>query len=268
MSMNYLSAAGLTDTDATVYEILLKTPDAKPSDLMKLANESRTNMYKILDRLVVLGLATKFDKNKKLHYKAANPARLLQLAREQREESEKAERELVVVTESLTHEYIKTHEQPGIRYYQGTDEIATIFDTIAHAKSEVLFVHTDKGIDFYGFETMHKLRMKAVKAGVNRRALTPDVPRATIDYKTTDPLVLLKRTWLAAGEYTSPVEWGVYDDKIYIISYGKEALGLTIESKQIADAFKELFVIIESNQKLRSDYNNLPLVANKPGRND
>lgn len=265
--MTNLSAAGLTETDAYVYELLLKKPDAKPSDLMGLANESRTNMYKILDRLVELGLATKFDKDKKLHYKATNPTRLLQLAREQREEREKAERELAAATESLTHDYIKTHEQPGVEYYQGAEEIAQIFDALSRAKTDVLFVHTDKGIDFYGFETMHKLRMKAVKAGVKRRALTPDVPRATVDYKQTDPTVLLQRTWLAAGEYTSPVEWGVYDNHVYIISYGKEALGLTIESKQIAESFRELFSVIEANQKLRPDYSDLPKVARKPGRN-
>lgn len=266
--MNNLSAAGLSETDAKVYSELLKKTEYKPSDLVKIVGETRTNLYKILDRLVSLGLAIKFDKDKKIHYRAANPARLIELARELREARESSEKELELATQNLMSDYIKSHEQPGVRYYQGPDQIASIFESIAKAKSEVLFVHTDKGIDFFSYDTMHKLRMLAVKAGVKRRALTPDVPRATVDYKEKDPAVLLKRTWLENGDYTAPVEWGVFDDTLYIISYGKEALALTIESKQVTEAFRQIFKIIEKGQKHRPNYEKLPVVAALPGRND
>jgi sugar-specific transcriptional regulator TrmB len=261
-----LSAAGLNETEARVYQTLLSKKEWRPTEIAKIVGESRTNTYKILDDLTELGLAEKYDKNKKIHYKANHPSRLLELAQERRTQMLESEKVLETNAQNLLSDYIKTHEQPGVRYYQGKEEISEIFKDIAKAKKEVKFVHTTEGQDFYGFETMHQLRMLAVHASVHRRALTPDTPKATIDYKEKDPIVLLKRTWLDSEEYKSPVEWGVFDDKLYIISYGKEAIGLTIQSEQISKSFTELFKIIEKGQKRRNDYDSLPKLAKKEGK--
>ena len=70
-----LSAAGLNPTEAHVYQVLLSKKEWKPADLAKNVGESRTNMYKILDKLTALELAIKFDKSNKIHYRATNPTR-------------------------------------------------------------------------------------------------------------------------------------------------------------------------------------------------
>jgi sugar-specific transcriptional regulator TrmB len=264
--MTNLEAAGLSETEAKAYTALLSRPDWQPSVLAQFVGETRTNTYKILDRLVELGLADRYDKAKKLHYRAANPSRLIELAQELRESRIAAEQDLELNVQHLTQEYVKANEQPGVRFYQGEEAIGDIFKQVAGAHEDVLFVHTTAGADFYSFKTMHNLRMLAVNAGVKRRALTPDNASATKDYKDTDPLVLLSRTWLKKDDYTAPVEWGVFDDKLYIISYGKEALGITIESQQIADAFKQLFTLVERGQKLLPNYRSLPQHAKAKGK--
>lgn len=258
-----LQAAGLSETEARCYRTLLTKKEWLPSELALIVGESRTNMYKILDRFVVLGLATKYDKHKKLHYQATNPSRLLELAREARAQRERDEQQLELNTQDLLQTYITTHEQPGVRFYQGQAEIGTIFEQLGQSKEEIVFVHTSAGVDYYGLDVMHTLRMIAVKNGVSRRALTPDNPSATSDYAQTDPLVLLERTWLRQRDYSAPVEWGAFEDKLYIISYGQEALGIIIQSQQIADAFKQLFKIMESGQRAQPWYGRLPLHASK-----
>lgn len=264
--MTNLEAAGLSETEAKVYTVLLSRPDWQPSVLAQFVDETRTNTYKILDRLVELRLADRYDKAKKLHYRAANPSRLIELAQELRERRISAEQALELNVQQLTQAYIKANEQPGVRFYQGEAAIGDIFKDIAKASEEVLFVHTAAGADFYSFKTMHNLRMLAANAGVKRRALTPDNESATKNYKETDSKVLLSRTWLKKDDYTAPVEWGVFDDKLYIISYGKEALGITIESQQIADAFKQLYGLIDRGQKLLPNYRSLPLHAKAKGK--
>jgi sugar-specific transcriptional regulator TrmB len=261
-----LSAAGLTQTEAKCYLALLEKPEWKPAELAKYVHESRTNCYKLLDKLVEYGLAERFDKTKKLHYRAANPTQLLVRSRELRAAREASEKELEAETQNLIQEFYKTNEQPGIQYYQGESEIRQIFEAIAQSNEEVVYINTKAGIDFYGFPTMHNLRMLAPLKKVSRRALTPDVPAAPKDYKDKDPLVLLKRTWLKQSDYTTPVEWGAFDNKLYLISYGKEALGLIIESQQIADSFKELFKLLERGQKLLPDYARLPRNAGASGK--
>lgn len=253
-----LSAAGLSKTEAKCYLALLEKPEWKPAELAKYVRESRTNCYKLLDKLVEFGLAERFDKDKKLHYRAANPTQLLVRSRELRNARDAAEKELEAEAENLIQEFYKTHEQPGVQYYQGETEIRQIFETIAASKEEVVYINTKAGIDFYGFPTMHNLRMLAPLKKVKRRALTPDVPEAPKDYKDKDPVVLLQRTWLKQTDYTTPVEWGAFDDKLYLISYGKEAFGLVVESQQIADSFKELFKLLERGQKLLPGYTRLP----------
>lgn len=260
-----LTAAGLSPTEAKCYTALLASKEWKPADLAKTVNETRTNCYKILDNLVAQGLAERFDKDKKLHYRAANPLRLLELARERRAKQEASEKELELQAENLVQEYVKVHEQPGVRYFQGKDGIRQIFAEIARAREEVISINTKAGIDFYGFPEMHGLRMAAVEAGINRRSLTPDIEAAPKDYAEKDPQVLLERTWLKHTDYTAPVEWGAFDDKIFIISYGSEALGMIIQSEQIATAFKQLYNLLERGQKLLPEYESLPKYAKASG---
>lgn len=260
-----LSAAALTPTEAKCYIALLERQEWKPADLAKSVHETRTNVYKVLDKLVEYKLAERFDKAKKLHYRAANPTRLVELAQEQRKLREQAERQLELQTHSLTATYIKNNERPGIRYFQGEEEIGKIFQEVAGSKEEVLSVHSLAGIDFYGFKAMHNLRMLAPNAGVKRRSLTQDSELATRDWRITDPAVLLTRTWLKKDDYTSPVEWITFEDKLCLISYGSEALGIVIESRQIATAFKQLFNLLERGQKLLPDYKYLPREAKQLG---
>lgn len=259
-----LSAAGLSNNEAKCYTELLKKTAWRPSDLAAAIGETRTNCYKILDRLVGYGLAERFDQDKKLHYRATNPSRLLQLVREQRAVREKAEQELELHAQNLMGEYLKTNEQAGVRYFQGKEEIKEIFEEIAASSGEVTFVHTPLGIDFYGFETMHNLRMLAINAGVPRRALTPDNRYVKANsYQENDVQSLLDRTWLRAEDYTASVEWGAFDGKLYIINYAQEALGLIIDSPAIAEAFKQLFTLMERGQKLQPWYNTLPTLAQR-----
>jgi predicted transcriptional regulator len=261
--MTDLTAAGLTKTEAACYEALLERAEWKPADLAKYVNETRTNCYKILDKLVSLGLASRFDKDKKLHYRAASPARLIELAHKARAEREQAEKELELGAQALMTTYFKSQEQAGIQQFQGEAEIRLIFEDISKSKTDVLFINSLAGIDFYGFEAMHNLRMLAPLAGVKRRALTPDGNLATADYNLKDPLVLLERTWLSHKDYSAPVEWGVFDNKVYIISYGSEATGIVIESDQIASAFRQLFNIMEHGQRALPGYDKLPVQASK-----
>lgn len=265
--MNTLQAAGLNETEAKCYMTLLERKHWKPAELAQYVGETRTNAYKILDALVALGLAERYDQGKTLRYRANNPARLIELAQELKIEREQAERELELAAQDLTRKYIKTHEQPGVKYFQGLSEIEKIFQQIAQATSDVCFVHTRSGDDFYGFKAMHNLRMLAVNNGVWRHALTPDTDIATSDYETFDPTVLLTRTWLRRRDYNAPVEWGAYDDKLYIIYYGQEALGITIESQPIADAFRQIFALLESGQRAQPWYSRLPIHASVPGVN-
>ncbi len=258
-----LTAAGLSETEAKTYQALMTQLDWKPAALAQNVGETRTNCYKILDNLIAKGLAERFDKAKKLHYRATNPTRLLELARAQREARAAAEKELELHAKELLHGYVKVNEQPGVRFYQGKEEILDIYDAYESQADDIYYIHTTAGTNYHGSTAMDKVRAKALKNQVKRHGLTPDSPKVQKDYDEWDQRVRLNRTWLRANDYTAPVEWGAFGDKLYVISYGTEAIGMIIESPQIADAFKQVFKLVERGQRNLPGYEKLPKLLNK-----
>jgi sugar-specific transcriptional regulator TrmB len=256
-----LSASGLSPTEAYIYETMLTKKEWLPADLSKTTKESRTNIYKILDKLTSLALVEKYKKDKKLHYRANNPNRLLQLAYEKKQAFSQHELELEAASQELIKQYIKNNEQPGVRFFVGKDQIKAIYQDQVEENQEILFVLSPKAIDYYGYGEMHNLRMLAVNAKLPRKAIVPDNRKATKNYKETDRKYLLTRTWLDKSDYTAPLEWGVYGDKTYFIAFGEEALGLIIESKAMADGMKQIFNLIDRLQRSSPSYDKLPIIA-------
>lgn len=256
-----LTAAGLNETETKCYVTLLERDAWKPSELAQNVGETRTNCYKILDKLVDYGLAERFDKDKKLHYRAINPSHLLELAREQRTARENAEKQLELGTQELMSQYHKLHEQPGVQYFQGKRELKKIyFDQVTSGKP-IYIIRPDYNMDIYDFKYMTEIRHMARKAGIPRFAITPDREKAPVNYKESDPFMLLTRTWINAGNYTAPVEWNVYGDKLAIMSFGNEAMGMIIESPQIAEAFRQLYSLLDTGLRRDPTYKNLPQKA-------
>ena len=51
--------------------------------------------------------------------------------------------------------------------------------------------------------------------------------------------------WFPPNKYNEPVNIYVYGNKVAIISYAEETIGVLIESPQIAAAFKQLHAIVK-----------------------
>lgn len=256
-----LSVAGLNETESKCYLALLESDEWKPSELGRYIGITRTNSYKVLESLEDKGLVERTGNGKTLSFRATHPARLVQLSNDKKREHEDLETKLKIDLEALITTYAKSQDSPGIRMYYGKDEIKQIFVDIAESKTPVYFISTIAGIDFYGYEHMHHLRMMAVRNRVMRYALTPDTSLATMDYRVTDKQFHLHRTWLEYEDYIAPVEWGTFDDKLYIISFGKDAMGVVIQSPFIAAGFLQLFKLIQRGQLAKSDYEKLPKLA-------
>ncbi|MFO0881943.1 MAG: helix-turn-helix domain-containing protein [Candidatus Saccharimonadales bacterium] len=253
-----LEAAGINGTLAKAYLSLLVVGDITPAAFAKEIAESRSNTYKLLDELVERGLATRADIGKKLHYRAENPSHLLTLARERKDQIELQEKQLRSTVPELVKQYYKTHEQPGVRFYQGKDGIKEIYlEQIAEAKP-IQFMKTRADIEFFGFQFMHEVRNLAPKANIQRKAFTPDAPETPVDIKESDKAMLLERTWYLPEDYTAPVEWSVFGNKVSIISFGKEAIGMVIESAQVAESLRQMFGLLDEGLKRRPGYSKLP----------
>lgn len=134
-----LAIAGLSLQQSKTYLKLLDFEYVNPSDFCFEIDEARSNTYKILDELVDKGLANKVKKNKKFVYAANSPSLLGQMARVKRDEIDLQEKNLNAKLPELIDKYHKTHEQPGIRFFQGMDGIEEIFKDQVFVNKPIYF---------------------------------------------------------------------------------------------------------------------------------
>lgn len=246
--MNDLTAAGLTKTEANCYQQLLTQADWLPAQLALSVGEARTNIYKILDKLVSMGLAEKFDSSKKIHYRACSPQLLLGMAQQKRQDMLQSEQLLQEQVKHLTKQYFMVSDQPGVRFFQGSDSIKSVFDDMLQTKQDIYLIRSPHDEQFYSADFFTDFKKKRAKLQINTHILSPDVP-SSVHNPVHDRLHNMFRTWVPKDAYTAPVEWNIYGNKIAIISYGQEAFATVLDSPQVAESLRQLFRIISIKSK-------------------
>lgn len=261
MTIKQLTRVGLTESLATAYLALLQNGRLRPPELAELTNETRTNAYSLLDKLVELKLARKAAVGKKTAYEAEHPVALERFVQRQRDEALERERLAKDSLPELLNLYQLNSEKPGIRYYQGKPGIMEIYQEQLREGKHIQYIRTPADIDFFGFRFMHNLRIMAPKAGITRHMFSPDTPEVPVDWQANNERQKLSRTWLNATDYTAPVEWSVFGDKVAAISFGKEAVGIIIDSPQIAESFRQILALMDEGLKRRPGYDRMPTQA-------
>jgi sugar-specific transcriptional regulator TrmB len=235
MDIQTLTSIGLTQSQAKAYLVLVQYGSVAPPELALRTKETRTNAYKILDRLVDLGLALKEPGNKKMIYRANNPIALEALAKKARDEALERESKVKSSLPTLLSFFYTYSEQPGVRFFQGAEGLKEIFNDMLRTRQTIYLVRSPDDIKFYDADFFQKFKDRRAKLGIKTYALTPDLPGINHN-KSIDEKNLFTRTWLPSGAYDSSVEWDVYGDKLAIISYGEEAIGAS---------FKQLFNLMQ-----------------------
>jgi predicted transcriptional regulator len=266
MDVQFLQDIGLTNVQATAYKALIEHGTQTAPALARAIGESRSNGYKVLDKLVELGLAIRTDIAGKFHYSATSPAALEQFVKQQVETIHQKERRLKSELPRLLDYYFAHSERPSIRYFEGREGIVGIYKDQLGTGRPIHYVRTLADLAFIQFDDLHHLRNLYPKFGVQRYAIIPDSgpgkilpPDQQMSVAESDKHMLLQRTWVHESDYSAPVEWAAYGNKLSIIQYGEEAMGMVIESKPIADAFRQLFGLLDEGIRRRPEYDNMPL---------
>lgn len=239
MNTTILVDAGLTEAEAAAYTFLVQNSPIAPPHLAELINESRTNTYKLLESLEELGLAQKDESEKKIKYWAKNPNALLQRVKDEQQEAELKAKKLQSSLPSLVNDFLKHNEQPGVRFFQGKEGIKQIYEDTLKSKKDVYLIRSDADRKMMSLDFYINHSKKRADAGINTTILTNVSSKSWSD--ETDNKFNICRINIPESSYTAPVEINIYDDKVGLISFGEEAMGMIIESSQIAQSMKELF---------------------------
>jgi len=265
MDVQILEDIGLTNPQAQAYIALVEHGASNAPAIAKVIGESRSNTYKLLDRLCELQLVSKDTTTKRVQYYPNSPASLEQLIQRQSSEVDRRNRKLNAAMPSMLDFFFAHSEKPSIRYLQGKEGLTAIYKDQITTQQPVYYVRSTSDVEFMGFKELHHLRNLFPRFKIDRYMLSQDklasipiLPEDRYPVGESDTLMRLHRTWINVDDYSAPVEWAAYGNKLSIIVFGQEAMGTVIESPAIADAFRQLFTMLDEGIRRRPDYKEFP----------
>lgn len=242
MNQDLLQRIGLTESQAKSYLVLIKAGDLTPPKLAALINESRTTAYMALARLEELGLAKQVENTAKKTYTAVNPSVLEKYIAKQQQEITQVQDEFHDALPNLLSYYFTHRSEPGVRFYQGESGLSKIYEDHLRTGQFVHVIRTPADDENFG-PLLYRYMNQRAELGIKSELLGPDLAGAVKFAAENDQRLRRITSWFPADAYQSPVEICMYGDKVSFISFGDEAVGMIIESPQIAQALREIFAM-------------------------
>jgi sugar-specific transcriptional regulator TrmB len=254
----HLQRLGLTKNQVEIYEILLKTGPTSARKIDMKTKIKRGLVYKTLGELKKLGLIeSRNEPNMVSVFEPMHPSKLKDLASSRVKNAEAAKKELDSVLERMISRFNTTTDKPHVHFYEGADGNKKLYDDILRSGKEYRLIRS-------AYEPTYKEKIRPylqnfTKKRINKkipvRAITPaDIyPEKKIREKKIleDEKIFIDRTWADKNYYNAPVEIDILENKVAILSYGKEFIGTIIESPQIALAMKQIFELARIGAKVK-----------------
>lgn len=250
MYKKILLQTDLTASQAEIMNYLLQNKESKASEIAKKIRRSRAIVYKEVEELEVMGLVRKRQQtNNVATFAAGHPSRLMTLieAREARLNNDR--HALDSYLPKMISSYNLVNNQPGIKFYEGVAGMKEIYQEIL-----------DEGKDFHLVRTAYEpvyidkiapIVDEFIRERVKRNIRVTAIIPSDVDDSAKDAAWLLERFRVEPDMYTAPVEIDIFGDKVAILSFGEELVGMIAESKQIAQSFKQLFTLASMSAKVK-----------------
>jgi len=233
-----LAYFGLKKNEISVYLAILGLGRGTVSEISRKAGINRTTGYHLLDCLVSKELVRISGKEPKQEYVAESPDNILKIPIKRleaaKEDTEKAE-ELV----PQLHSIHKVGNRPQIKFYEGIEGMKRVYeDTLTSTEEIRAYGNYDENYAVLKDYLLEYMRRRAEKK-IHVRAIAPDT-RFARERKANDTKEDREIALVSPERFSISPEIDVYDNKVVISSW-EEKLGIIIESREIADAMKQIF---------------------------
>ncbi len=230
-----LENIGLSEKGATIYLATLELGDSPASDIALRAKLNRVTAYDILKKLIKRGFISSYIKNQVTYFAATDPELI-------REDYRSKYMDLKEALPSLRRLHGKT-SHPKIRYYEGLEGIKKVYSDTLKSKTELLNYADSKSIRQHWPEYDEEYVKDRIKRRIYLRGIAPEDEfgkEVVGDNKSSHREIRLVK----AGPFSFANEINIYDDKVAIISFGKdEIVGMIIESPEIANTQRAIFMM-------------------------
>lgn len=227
-----LTSLGLTEKEAKVYLACTEIGTGVVSSIGQAAGINRVTTYDILEKLKQRGLVSYFTKKKIKYFSSTDPEILL-------EEFEKRTNDLRLSLpkfKKLTGE-TKT---PRVRYFEGLEGIKNIYAETLSSKSEILNFSNSTEVRKQWPNYDKEYVEKRAKKKIFLRGLSPK-DKAGETVHSENKKYFREIRLIPAKQFDFSNEISIYDNKVAIISFKNELIGMIIESHEIANSQRAIF---------------------------
>ncbi|MEK7184279.1 MAG: helix-turn-helix domain-containing protein [Patescibacteria group bacterium] len=230
-----LLQAGFDAREAKVYVALLELGESTVLPLSKKAGIKRTYCYDILASLQEKGLVSFIPRNGRRRYSAEPPETIKALLKQRLDTFSEGLSELKSI-------YNKSDTKPVVRFYEGVEGIKSVYEQLISVKSFDAISSPDQLYRYLGdyFEDFAKRAIQ--KKERIRELIAGPIPEVSYlqEYEGSE-----RWQWKKLPETVSiTTDILLFENKLVMISYGKQLHAIVLEGSAIVDTHKQLFELL------------------------
>lgn len=240
MNTELLMQTGLSEVQAKIYLYLIRHGQSTTAEIATGVDENRTTVYSAAEKLEKLEIIIQRDKGKVVAYVPNHPSVLESIAEKRLRKVARQTRNLESNLPSLINYFNEHQSTPGAVTFYGQEGVQMIWDKVIATKEPYYFVRSryDESADK---EALEKFKDARVAAKIPSQNITPS-EFVNDSNSTMKEKYILDRTLLPPDEYDSPVEIDIFGDNVAFINFNKNGMSTLIESPEIADAMRQMFL--------------------------
>lgn len=255
MNTELLMQTGLSEVQAKIYLYLIKHGQSTPTEIASGVDENRTTVYSAAEKLEELGIISQQDKGKISAYVPNHPSVLESIAEKRLRSAARRAKNLEANLPSLINYYNEHQSTPGTTTFYGIEGVKMIWDKVIATKAPYYFVRSryDKIADK---ALLDEFRANRAAAGIKSEDITASEFTNNTNKESKEKYLLI-RTLLPPDEYDSPVEIDIFGDNVAFINFNKNGMSTLIESPEIADAMRQMFLFAKKHIRASTDQDEL-----------
>lgn len=234
MNKEILRKIGLTNSEIEVYIDLLTYGDSLASEISNRVKISRTYIYDSIKTLIDKGFIAYVIKNNRKYFKALEVEKILEYLNYKTGELESQKHEVKELIKELKTFQKPSGEKPVVEIFEGKEGLKTILNDVVKTGENVIgWGATDKIKNYLPNWFLEKYVKEREKKKINLRQL----------YTQNTGVLKSPRAKFKAipKEFSSPVTFGCYGNKIIIFFWSETPIIIRIKNKEIANSFKKHF---------------------------
>jgi sugar-specific transcriptional regulator TrmB len=227
---------GFTNAETKVYLALLKTGITTAGPLLDETKLQNSTLHKTLHKLVSKGFASFTIKGKTRYYQASEPENVLKFIKEKENKFESMLPELKVLQKPIEKQEAEIFEG-----FKGFKNMCYEFIKDGKKGDEYLFFsfYTKNPDDFDNIYNFYKeFEQERKKLGLIVKGIAPKKIKDKFEGRNIKNVRFV--------DFPVPLNISVFNDKVILTPWEDRQVSFLINSKQLADSFKQYFYSIYS----------------------